>query len=60
MCFDQTYMVYRTFAEFLESKKIFEKSSHGPELSEKSNEKVNTLKAKEVLNSKNSINRPIR
>ena len=40
---DESYMVYRDFDEFLESRKKFEKSSHGPKLSEKSHEKVNAL-----------------
>ena len=46
---DETYMVYRTFNEFLESRKIFEKNSHGPKLSEKCHEKVNSLQEKRVL-----------
>ena len=46
MYFNQTYMVCRVFAEFLESRKNFEKSSHGRKLSEKSHEKVNALQAK--------------
>ena len=46
MYFNQTYMVYRAFAELLESRKKFEKSSHGPKLSKKSHEKVNALQAK--------------
>ena len=36
-----TYRVYRSFDEFLESAKKFQKSSHGQKLSEKSYEKVN-------------------
>ena len=40
---DETYVIYRTFDEFLESRKIFEKSSHSQKLSEKSHEKVNAL-----------------
>ena len=43
---NQTYMVYRAFAELLESRKKFEKSSHGRKLSEKCHEKVNALQAK--------------
>ena len=46
---DETYMVYRTFNEFLESRKIFEKSSHGPKLSEKCHEKVNLVQVKKFL-----------
>ena len=34
-------MVYRAFADFLESGKKIEKSYHGQKLSEKSHEKVN-------------------
>ena len=46
MYFNQTYMVCRVFAELLQSRKFFEKSSHGRKLSEKSHEKVNALQAK--------------
>ena len=46
---DETYMVYRTFNEFLESRKIFGKSSHGPKLSEKCHEKVNLVQVKKFL-----------
>ena len=38
---NETYRVYRSFDEFFESAKIFEKRSHGQELSQKSHEKVN-------------------
>ena len=43
MYFNQTYMVYRAFAEILESRKKIEKSSHGRKLSEKCHKKVNAL-----------------
>ena len=43
MYFNQTYMVYRAFAELLESRKKFQKSSHGRKLSEKCHKKVNAL-----------------
>ena len=46
---DETYMVYRTFNEFLESRKIFEKSSHGPKLSEKCHEKGVQAQEKQFL-----------
>ena len=39
----------RTFNEFLESRKIFEKSSHGPKLSEKCYEKVDLVQVKKFL-----------
>ena len=52
MYFNQTYIVHRAFAELLESRKKFKKSSHGPELSEKCHEKVNALQAKKFLTSK--------
>ena len=38
---NETYRVDRSFDEFLESAKKFEKSSHSQKLSEKSHEKVN-------------------
>ena len=41
MILNETYRVYRSFDEFFESAKIFEKSSHGQKLSEKIHEKVN-------------------
>ena len=40
---NETYRVYRSLDEFLESGKKFRKSSHGQKLSEKSHEKVNAL-----------------
>ena len=46
---DETHMIYRTFYEFLESRKIFEKSSHGPKLSEKCHEKVNLAQVKKYF-----------
>ena len=46
---DETYMVYRDFDEFLESRKIFGKSSHGPKLSEKCHEKVVQAQVKQFL-----------
>ena len=42
-------MVYRAYAELLESRKKFAKSSHGRKLSEKCHEKVNALQAKKFL-----------
>ena len=46
---NETNRVHSDFDEFLESRKIFEKSSHGPKLSEKCHEKVNALQAKRFL-----------
>ena len=40
------YRVCNTFDEFLDSTKIFEKSSHGQKLSEKCHEKVNLAEVK--------------
>ena len=45
---NETNMIYRTFDEFLESRKNFEKSSHGQKLSEKPHEKVNARKVKNL------------
>ena len=46
---DETYTVYRTFNAFLESRKIFEKSSHGQKLFEKCHEKVVQAQVKQFL-----------
>ena len=46
---NETYRVCRTFDEFLDSRKIFEKSSHGPKLCEKCHEIVYALQAKRFL-----------
>ena len=46
---NETYRVCRTFDEFLDSRKIFEKSSHGPKLSKKCHEKVVQAQAKRFL-----------
>ena len=37
---DETYMVYKDFDKFLESRKIFGKSSHGPKLSKNATKKL--------------------
>ena len=41
--------VHSDFDEFLESRKIFEKSSHGPKLSEKCHEKIVQAQVKQFL-----------
>ena len=48
-------MAFRDFDEFLESRKKFEKSSHGRKLSEKCHEKVNALQAKRFLTLKTRL-----
>ena len=53
MSSNETNRVYSDFDEFLESRKIFEKSSHGPKLSEKCHEKVNLAQVKKFLILKN-------
>ena len=52
---NETNRVYRNFDEFLESRKKFEKSSHGQKLSEKCHEKVNLAQVKKFLILKNWI-----
>ena len=46
---NETNRVYRDFDEFLESRKIFEKSSHSQKLSEKWHEKVVQAQVKQFL-----------
>ena len=52
MSSNETNRVYSDFDEFLESRKISEKGSHGQKLSEKCQEKVNLVQVKKFLSLK--------